>query len=398
MNTNIVPLLSKEITFNPINKNDFFIHQTTYDHRIKISSALYDFIQLIDNQKELKNIISEYNVKYNSTLTYDFAYDFLYDKLAKFGIIESTNVIIKPNYLKLSFIVINEKIVSKLTKYLRFSFLPIILKSIFVLSLAILITCFYHFNDEIFHTNIPKSQWIFFFILSFIGVTFHEFGHASAAHHYGAKHGGIGGGFYLFMPVYFADVTDIWKLSKQQRITVNLAGMYFELIYVLFLISFGLVFNISILIIFGCVIFMSQLRNLNPFIRSDGYWVLSDAIEKPNLMIHGLLKIKQIFKPKTMWKKMDYFLLGYGLISYSFILLFVYFVVIKNPDSILYFPQNLKHFVQNLFSENSQFSLAELGKLFIPILFFYLIFGLLKSIIPKLNQKIKKTISNRSKN
>jgi putative peptide zinc metalloprotease protein len=399
MNTNIVPLLSKEITFNPINKNDFFIHQTTYDHRIKISSALYDFIQLIDNQKELKNIVSDYNVKYNSTLTYDFAYDFLYDKLAKFGIIESANITIKPNlkpsYLKLSFIVINEKTVSKLTKYLRFLFVPKVLKSIFVLSLVVLITCFLLFNDQILHTSIAKSEWLFFFLLSFVGVTFHEFGHASAAHHYGAKHGGIGGGFYLFMPVYYADVTDIWKLSKKQRIIVNLAGMYFELVYVIFLIFIGFILNLQLLIILACIFSMSILHSLNPFVRSDGYWVLSDAIEKPNMMSHGLLKIKQLFKPKTMWKKMDYFLLGYGLVSYSFILLFVYFVVIKNPDSILYFPQNLKHFVQNLFSTNSQFSLTELGKLFIPLLFFYLIFGLLKSFIPTLNWKKKKTISNR---
>lgn len=394
MNTSIVPLLSKEITFHPINKNDFFIHQIVYDHRIKISLDLYDFIQLIDNQKELKDIVLEYNIKYNSSLTNEFAYDFLYNKLAKYGILEKTDVAIKPNikpsYLKLSFIVINEKTVSKLTKYLRFLFLPKILTSIFVLSFIVLIACFYAFNNQIIHTSIAKSEWLFFFLLSFIGVTFHEFGHASAAHHYGAKHGGIGGGFYLFMPVYFADVTDIWKLPKKQRIIVNLAGMYFELVYVVFLILIGFVMNFQLLIVLACIFSMSILYSLNPFIRSDGYWVLSDAIEKPNMMFHGLLKIRQIFKSKAMWNKMDYFLLGYGLICYSFILFFLYFVVVKNPNSILYFPQNSINFIQNLFSENSQFSLAELGKLFIPILFFYLIFGLVKSYIPRLKLLIKK--------
>ncbi len=117
--------------------------------------------------------------------------------------------------------------------------------------------------------------------------------------------------------------------------------------------------------------------------RSDGYWVLSDAVEKPNLMQHAAKQIKQIFKSKKSWKIINYFLLIYGLISYSFILFFVYFVVIKNPNSILYFPQNLLRFVQNLFASNSQFSLAELGQLFIPMLFFYLVFGLLKSLLMK---------------
>jgi putative peptide zinc metalloprotease protein len=154
---------------------------------------------------------------------------------------------------------------------------------------------------------LPKSDWLFLFIISFIGVTFHEFGHASAAHHYGAKHGGIGGGFYLFMPVYFADVTDIWKLPKNQRIVVNLAGMYFELLYVAFLIIIGLLLNIQQLIIISCIYSISIIHSLNPFARSDGYWVLSDIIEKPNLMKHGYNKIKEVFKPQIKWKKIDFF-------------------------------------------------------------------------------------------
>lgn len=396
MKTSIVPLLSKEITFHPINQNEYFIHQTVYDHRIKISSELYNFIQFIDNQKELKSIVYDYNLKYNSNVTIEFAYEFLYHKLAIYGIIQSDEISIKPkqkpNYIKLNFIVISENIVSRFTKHLHFLFKPKILKAIIVAALLLLVFCFYHYNYQIFHTSLQKSQWLFFFVLSFIGVTFHEFGHASAAHHYGAKHGGIGGGFYLFMPVYFADVTDIWKLSKQQRIIVNLAGMYFEIIYVVFLILTGLIFKSPIFIIFGCIILMSSLRNLNPFMRSDGYWVLSDAIEKPNLMSHGFIKIKQIFKSKATWEKMDYFLLSYGLICYSFILFFLYFVLIKNPDSILYFPQNCIRFIKNLFYESAPFSLTELGKLFIPLLFFYLVFGLIKSFIPLLKKQLKEAL------
>lgn len=396
MKTNIVPLLSKEITFNPFNKNEYFIHQTIYDHRIKISSDLYHFIQLINGKKELKSIVDEYNLKYNSKITVEFAYEFLYNQLATYGIIQSDDITIKPNqkpnYLKLSFIVINEKTVSKFTRYLQFLFVPSILNAIIVSALLLLNFCFYHYNYQIFHTSVPKSQWLIFFVLSFISVTFHEFGHASAAHHYGAKHGGIGGGFYLFMPVYFADVTDIWKLTKQQRIVVNLAGMYFELIYISFLIVIGLLFKLPNLIIFSFIILISSLRNINPFARSDGYWILSDAIEKPNLMSHGFNKIKQIFKPKERWKKIDYFLLVYGLISYSFLLFFLYFVLVKNPDSIIYFPKNLANFIQNLFYEKSQFSLAELGKLFIPLLFFSLLFGFAKGLFPMLKRNTKKAL------
>lgn len=387
MNKNIVPKLSNDIIIHPLNKNDFFIHQTTYDHRIKVSSELNDFVKLIDNKKNLSEIVIQYNLKYNTSLTIEFAYGFLYSKLAKYGIIESNMIEIlastKPNYIKLNFIVINEKIVGLFTKKLKLLFSPKILKLTLLVSVIIIAISFYNLNMVIFQSTLPKSHWLYLFILSFIGVTFHEFGHASAAHHYGAKHGGIGGGFYLFMPVYFADVTDIWKLQKNQRIVVNLAGMYFELIYVASLIIIGLLFNFQQLIIISCIYSISIIHSLNPFARSDGYWVLSDIIEKPNLMQHGYNKIKEVFNPNIKWKKIDFFVFFYGLVSYLFITLFIYFVVVKNPDSILYFPQNIYNFMINIFIKNAEFSLSELGKLFIPALFFYLLFSFIKSIFIK---------------
>lgn len=393
MNKNIVPKLSNDITIHPLNKKDFFIHQTIYDHRVKVSSELNDFIKLIDNKENLSEIVTQYNLKYNTSLTIEFAYDFLYSKLAKYGIIESDIVEVlistKPNYIKLNFIVINERIVGLFTRKLKLLFSPKILKLTLLVSIIIIAISFYNLNLVIFQSTLPKSHWLYLFILSFIGVTFHEFGHASAAHHYGAKHGGIGGGFYLFMPVYFADVTDIWKLPKNQRIVVNLAGMYFELIYVAFLIITGFLLNFQQLIIISCIYSISIIHSLNPFARSDGYWVLSDIIEKPNLMRHGYIKIKEAFKPEIKWKKIDFFVFYYGLISYLFIILFVYFVVIKNPNSILYFPQNVYEFIKNIFKKNAEFSLMELGKLAMPMLFFYLLFGFFKPLLIKIFKRNK---------
>lgn len=393
MNINTIPILSNDITFNPINGEDYFIHQETYDHRVKISRDLYNFMQLIDNKKELKNLVLDYNVKFNSFLTDEFAYDFLFNKLAKFGIVKNDTITIKPNlkpsYLKLSFILINEKRTSIVTHYLKFLFVPQIIKAVSILSFIVLLISFYVFRNEILYQGIGKTEWGLFFLLSFIGVTFHEFGHAAAAHYFGARHGGIGGGFYLLMPVFFADVTDIWRLSKKQRITVNLAGLYFEMIYAVSLIAAGLIFNYSTLILLSCVFLLSTLNNANPFVRSDGYWVLSDAIEKPNMMFHAVLKIKELFKPKTKWAKLDYFLLLYGIISYSFIGLFFYYVIIKDPDSILYFPQNIMDFIKVLFSKNTTFSIIELSRLFVPVLFFTLIFQVLKKYISSLILKLR---------
>lgn len=230
-----------------------------------------------------------------------------------------------------------------------------------------------------------------------LSVTFHEIGHATAASYFGAKHGGIGGGFYLLTPVYFADVTDIWRLKKSERIIVNLAGMYFELIFCAILSIIGYLFSSTLLIILSVIISIHTLFNLNPFLRSDGFWIVSDLTNKPNLFYHAFDKTKDLFRlfkgRKLIWKSKDVFLLIYGLISVSFMLMFLYYVLIQNPNSIIYFPQNLYKFISHLFSNNAQTTLTELGQLLIPLFFYFILIGFLKSrvlqFLKKYNERKK---------
>jgi putative peptide zinc metalloprotease protein len=44
------------------------------------------------------------------------------------------------------------------------------------------------------------------------------------------KAGSIGFGFYLLIPVFYADVSNAWSLSPGKRIIINIAGMYFQLL------------------------------------------------------------------------------------------------------------------------------------------------------------------------
>ena len=55
----------------------------------------------------------------------------------------------------------------------------------------------------------------------------HELGHASACRHYGIQHGSVGFGLYLNFPVFYTDVSGIWRLPRLQRLSVNMAGIYF---------------------------------------------------------------------------------------------------------------------------------------------------------------------------
>lgn len=112
---------------------------------------------------------------------------------------------------------------------------------------------------------------------------FHELGHAAACRHFGVENGGIGFGLYISFPVFYTDVTNVWQLTRKQRLVVNVGGVYFQLIFLLpvLLVYFLTGHNIAKLFIY--TINLNFLFTLNPFFKFDGYWIMSDLIGVPNL-------------------------------------------------------------------------------------------------------------------
>lgn len=112
---------------------------------------------------------------------------------------------------------------------------------------------------------------------------FHEIGHAAACRHYGISHGGVGFGLYLSFPVFYTDVSNVWRLPKKQRLVVNMAGTYFQLILLVPLIILYLYTYNPILKYFILTVNLNFLVTLNPFFKFDGYWMISDLLGVPNL-------------------------------------------------------------------------------------------------------------------
>lgn len=391
----LIPKLAEKISIYDFSSNEYFIHQEDYDHRIKISSETYNLIKKVDGKKTLEQL----NKELSDGTNIDFLYNLLYKKLGKYGIIETDFIKIKPNekpsYLKLSFIVISSKFISKITPFLRFLFYPKVLKFLIFLCFTIIISTVLTNYNDILKQNFGEINWIVFFCLGFLSVTFHEFGHVTATEYFGAKQDGIGGGFYLFSPVYFADVTDIWKLKPNQRIIVNLAGIYFELLICTVYIIFALTFKFKFLMIFASLIFLRTLINLNPFLRSDGYWVLTDILAIPNLhkVSANLLFafIKSIFNKKQefTYSKKNILLTFYASVNYLLLIIFISYVIIFNSNSVLYFPKNLYDYIKDIMN-GSDLTLINLSVFIIPLLFYYFLFSFLKKIITKNRKKITK--------
>lgn len=121
--------------------------------------------------------------------------------------------------------------------------------------------------------------------LVYASMVIHEFGHVAATARAGVKHGGIGFGLYAYLfPVLYADVTGIWLASKQERIIANLAGIYSQVLYGAALTGGYLLSGYAPLRFAAGAVSLMALWQFNPFVRHDGYWLLSDLTNTPNLL------------------------------------------------------------------------------------------------------------------
>ncbi len=99
--------------------------------------------------------------------------------------------------------------------------------------------------------------------------------------------------FMFFAPLAYVDVTSTWRFrSRWQRIQVALAGMYCELAIAAFCsIVWSRTGNAWIEHFCYNTIVMASIAtiviNANPLMKFDGYYILSDMLDLPNLYSNG---------------------------------------------------------------------------------------------------------------
>lgn len=117
----------------------------------------------------------------------------------------------------------------------------------------------------------------------------HELGHAIACKHFGGECHQIGPMLLVFTPALYCDTSDSWMLpSRFQRAAVGLAGIGVEVMLaaiatvVWSVTASGAVHYLAMNVMLVCGI-STVLFNANPLLRYDGYYVLSDLCDVPNL-------------------------------------------------------------------------------------------------------------------
>jgi putative peptide zinc metalloprotease protein len=130
--------------------------------------------------------------------------------------------------------------------------------------------------------------------LSVLSTMFHECGHASGCRCGGGRSGVIGFGIYLIWPSFFTDVTDSYRLNRAGRLRTDLGGVYFNLIFMLGLAGVYAATSAEILLLVIAVTHLEMLQQLLPFVRYDGYFILSDLVGVPDLFARVLPILRSV--------------------------------------------------------------------------------------------------------
>jgi putative peptide zinc metalloprotease protein len=120
-------------------------------------------------------------------------------------------------------------------------------------------------------------------LLAILGGLAHELGHASAAVHFGCRRIEIGCGIYLFYGVFYADVSEAWRLPRQHRLVVDLGGVYFQSVFMAGLICTFYATGEEMFLFSFFLLELAIAKSFNPFLRLDGYWMMSDLFGIANL-------------------------------------------------------------------------------------------------------------------
>ena len=117
----------------------------------------------------------------------------------------------------------------------------------------------------------------------------HELGHAYSARHFGCRVPSMGVAFLVMWPVLYTDTSEAWKLpSKRQRLIIGASGMLAEItLAVLATLAWNFLpegpVRSAALFVASTSWVMTLMVNLSPFLRFDGYFLLSDWLEIQNL-------------------------------------------------------------------------------------------------------------------
>jgi putative peptide zinc metalloprotease protein len=145
-------------------------------------------------------------------------------------------------------------------------------------------------------------------VLNVVALACHELGHALATKHAGREVPAAGLLVYFGIPSVFVDTTDVWMAGRRARMIATAAGPAAGLVLAGGMQLVGLAVPALGPIVFKLAFawYLNALFNLNPFLALDGYYLLMDWLEIPNLRARGLSWVSaQLRRRPPRWSALD---------------------------------------------------------------------------------------------
>jgi putative peptide zinc metalloprotease protein len=184
---------------------------------------------------------------------------------------------------------------------------------------------------EFFSLKTAVYLWVALGVVKVI----HEFGHGLSCKVFGGEVHEMGLLLMCFSPALYCNVSDAWILPRKwHRIIISAAGIYVELVIAAaatfiwwYTPTQPFINNLSLSLMVVCSV-STVVFNANPLMRYDGYYVLSDWLEIPNLREKANRFLKELVQDKCLgieippaeymelWRKILF--VSYAIVSYIY--------------------------------------------------------------------------------
>src|SRR3954451_24124582 len=233
-----------------------------------------------------------------------------------------------------------ERLLQKMLHVVGFVFSMWFFLASMILMLAAALLVATHF--ETFRSKLPSYHEFFSFksvvylwIALAVVKVIHEFGHGLSCKRFGGEVHEMGALLMCFSPALYCNVSDAWVLpNKWHRIIISAAGIYVELL-IASISTFvwwytptqPFINNLALSLMVVCSV-STFVFNANPLMRYDGYYVLPDCLEIPNLREKANRYLQNLVLDKCLgievppeeymetWRKVLF--LVYAIVSYVY--------------------------------------------------------------------------------
>lgn len=259
---------------------------------IQLTELLYRALECIDGRRDLEGIAAALSDAIGKQASRDDVAFLVEEKLRPLGLVCGTDGsqpdVEKPNpllALRFRVVISDERITRKITTPFAALFWPPVVVA--VTAAFTVMTAWLLFGEGIGGSTrevlYQPSLLVLMFVLTALSAGFHEFGHAAACRYGGATPGVMGAGLYLVWPAFYTDVTDSYRLSKGGRLRTDLGGLYFNMVFALATFGVWALTGWTPLLILIPLQLLQMVHQLLPFVRLDGYLILSDLTGVPDL-------------------------------------------------------------------------------------------------------------------